>query len=55
MTLSAFNSEALVLELWCLWSTPSLPLLPGRLWPGVVVPIRVSSMDQIDPFENYLY
>ena len=30
-----------------LWSTPSLPLLPGLLWPGVVVPNRVLSMSQI--------
>ena len=21
-----------------MWSTPSLPLLPGPLWPGVVAP-----------------
>ena len=30
------------------WSTPSLSLLPHPLWPGVVVPVRVQSMDQID-------
>ena len=29
-------------------STPSLPLLPGPLWPGVVAPDRVLSMDQIE-------
>ena len=28
-------------------STPSLPLLPGSLWPGVVVPDRV-----LFPFHN---
>ena len=27
-----------MLELWGMWSTPSLPLLPGPLWPGVVAP-----------------
>ena len=27
-----------VLELWGMWSTPSLPSLPGPLWPGVVAP-----------------
>ena len=27
-----------VLELWGMRSTPSLPLLPGPLWPGVVAP-----------------
>ena len=26
--------------------------LPGPLWPGVVVPVRVICMDQIDSFEN---
>ena len=25
-------------ELWGMWSTPSLPLLPGPLWPGLVAP-----------------
>ena len=34
-----------VLELWGMWSTPSLPLLPGPLWPGVVAPDRALSMD----------
>ena len=33
-----------VLELWGMWSTPSLPLLPGPLWPGVVAPDRALSM-----------
>ena len=27
-----------MLELWGIWSAPSLPLLPGVLWPGVVAP-----------------
>ena len=27
-----------MLELWGMWSTSSLPLLPGPLWPGVVAP-----------------
>ena len=34
---------------------PLLPLLPRPLWSGVVIPVRAHSMDQIDPFENYLY
>ena len=25
-----------MLELWRMWSTPLLPLLPGPLWPRVV-------------------
>ncbi len=29
-----------VLELWEMRSTPSLPSLPGPLWPGVVAPDR---------------
>ena len=29
-----------MLELWGIWSTPSLLLLPGPLWPGVVAPDR---------------
>ena len=28
-------------------SLPSLPALPGPLWPGVVAPDRVLSMDQM--------
>ena len=27
-----------MLELWVMRSTPLLPLLPGPLWPGVVIP-----------------
>ena len=27
-----------MLELWGMRSTPSLPSLPGPLWPGVVAP-----------------
>ena len=27
-----------MMELWGMPSTPSLPSLPGPLWPGVVVP-----------------
>ena len=30
-----------------------LPLLPGSLWPGIIVPVRVSSMGQTDLFEDY--
>ena len=32
-------------------STSSLPSLPGPLWPEVVVPDRVLSMDQIEMFD----
>ena len=37
-----------MLELWGMQSTPSLPSLPDPLWPGVVVPDRVLSMGQIE-------
>ena len=33
-----------VLEIWGMRRTPSLPLLPGPLWPGVVAPDRDLSM-----------
>ena len=33
-----------MLELWGMRSSPSLPLLPRPLWPGVVAPDRVLSM-----------
>ena len=36
-----------MLELWRKSCTPSLPLLPGILWPRVVVFDRVLSMGQI--------
>ena len=35
--------------------TTTLPLLPGSLWPRVVVPISIPSMGQIDVLENDLY
>ena len=37
-----------MLELWGMRSTLSLPSLPGPLWPGVVAPDRVISMAQIE-------
>ena len=37
-----------MLELWGMWNTPSFPSLPGSLRPGVVVPDRVLSIDQIE-------
>ena len=39
------QSDGEVLEMQ---STPSLPLLPGPLWPRVVAPYRVLSMGQIE-------
>ena len=37
-----------MLELWGMRSTPSLPSLPGPLWPGEVVPDRVLSTGRIE-------
>ena len=40
------DGEVLViLELWGVWSTPSLLSLPGPFLPGVVAPDRVLFMD----------
>ena len=35
--------------------TPSLSLLSGTIWLGVVLPVRVPSMGQIDLLRNYSY
>ncbi len=43
-----------MLELWGMQSTPSLPLLPGPLWPGAVAPDRVLSIGEIELFDIYL-
>ena len=43
------DGEVLVnLELWGMRSTPSLPSLPGPIWPGWVASDRVLSMGQIE-------
>ena len=42
-----------MLELWGMRSTPSLPSLPGSLWPGVVASDRVLFMGQIEMFNTY--
>ena len=54
MTLSASGGEATVVDIYGVGSTPSLPILPGQLWPRVVVPVRISTMGQINLFKNYL-
>ena len=38
-----------------MWSTPSLPLLPGPLGLGVVVRVSVRSMWQKELLNNFLY
>ena len=40
-----------MLELWGMWSTLSLLLLPAPLWLEVVTSDRVSSMGQIELFD----
>ena len=42
------------MEILGAWSTSSLLLPPGPLEPGLVVPISVPSMGQIDLFKKYL-
>ena len=32
------DEAPIILKLWGMWSTPSFPSLPGRLWPWVVAP-----------------
>ena len=38
------GEASVMLELWGMQSTPSLPSLPGPLWPGVLAPNMVLSM-----------
>ena len=45
------GEASVMLELWGMWNTPSLPLLPGSLEPGVIVPDRFLSMGQIELFD----
>ena len=42
------ESKALVIRIWGVWGAPSLLLVPCPLWPEVVVPKRVLSMEKID-------
>ena len=37
-----------MLELWGMWSTPSLSLLPRSFWPRVMAPDRVLPVVQIE-------
>ena len=46
------DGDDVVLELWILWSTPSFPLIPVPLLPGVVVIVRVLSVSQTELFDH---
>ena len=48
------DGKASFLELWGMSDTLLLPLLPGPLWPNVVVPVRVLSMGQTELFNHLL-
>ena len=43
-----------MLKLWGMWSTPSLPLLPGPHWPEMVASDRALLMGWIE-LTAYLY
>ena len=46
--------EALVVERWGMWRTPSLLTLPGPLRPGVIVLVRISSLSQISICNHFI-
>ena len=52
ISITTSDGAALVLELWEMQSTSSLPSLPGSLWPVVVAPDRVLSMVQTELFDS---
>ena len=47
------NETSVMLDLWGMRSTPSLPSLLDPLWLGVVAPDRILSMDPIELNHNY--
>ena len=50
----SYGEASIMLKLWVMRSNPSLPSLPGPLWPGGVVPLdRSLSMGQIKLNCNY--
>ena len=46
--------EVPVLELWGMWNTLSLQLLPGPLWLWEVEPVRIPSMGQSVKYNNLI-
>ena len=51
MTLKLSDGKAPTLEIWGIWSTPSLPLLPGLFCSRMEAPDRVPPMGQIELFD----
>ena len=50
-----FDVLRVTVNFWRMWSTPLLQLLPGPLWLGFVLPVKVPSMVQIEIFSHFLY
>ena len=51
MTINNDGEVPVMLELWGMWSIPSLPLPGVPLWSGVVAPYYVLYMDQRELFD----
>ena len=47
----SYGEASVMLELWAMWTTPSLLLLAGPLCPGAVAPDKILSMGQIEMFD----
>ena len=47
-----FHRGIRVLKSSGIWSTPSLPLFPSPLWPGMIVTVRVASRREIELFNH---
>ena len=46
------DGEAPVLELWRMWGTYSLPLLPDPLLSGGIIPVKDLSMGPVELFNH---
>ena len=49
------DGEIPVMEIWGMWSTHSLPLIPDSRWPRVIAPVRVLSIGPRDSFESLMF
>ena len=47
-TKQSYGKAPVIQEFWGMCSTPSLPSLPGPLWPRMIAPERVLSIAQIE-------